>query len=85
MNALKLACIAALLMTASAEFAAAPPTKGHGLDLGAMDRKISPGDDFYDYANGTWMKNTPIPPDRSSYGVFVILDEQATERTSKLI
>jgi len=85
MNALKLACIAALLMTASAEFAAAPPAKGHGLDVAAMDKKIRPGDDFYDYANGMWMKNTPIPPDRSSYGVFTILDEKATVRTSNLI
>ena len=83
MNSLKLACAAIILMTVSADFAAAPPT--HGLDLKAMDKSVKPGDDFYNYANGTWMKVTPIPPDRSSYGVFSILDEKANKRTADRI
>ena len=39
-----------------------------GLDLAGMDRSVKPGDDFFDYANGTWLKQTEIPADRSSYG-----------------
>jgi len=85
MNALKLACATALLMTASLAITAAEPAAKHGLDLAGMDTSVKPGDDFYDYANGTWEKNTPIPPDRAAFGVFTILEEKANERTSKLI
>ena len=35
-----------------------------------MDRSAKPGDDFFEYVNGSWAKNTPIPADRSNYGVF---------------
>src|SRR5437763_5670435 len=85
MHSLKPVFAAALLLTGFIAPAATPPTKSHGLDLAAMDKSIKPGDDFYHYANGTWEKNTPIPPDGSSYGVFTILDEKANKRTSDLI
>src|SRR4029079_3411246 len=44
-----------------------------GFDLDAMDRSIAPGDDFFRYAGGTWLKTAQIPPDRSSWGSFDIL------------
>jgi len=72
-------------MTASLAITAAEPAAKHGLDLAGMDTSVKPGDDFYEYANGTWEKNTPIPPDRAAFGVFTILEEKANERTSKLI
>jgi putative endopeptidase len=81
MTSRKLA-FAAFLLTAFALTAAAP---NHGLDLAGMDKSVKPGNDFYAFANGTWTKNTPIPPDRAAFGVFSILDEKANERTSKLI
>ena len=31
----------------------------HGIDLGDMDRKVNPCDNFFDYANGTWRANNP--------------------------
>jgi len=34
----------------------------HGIDTSDMDRKASPCQDFYDFANGTWRANNPIPP-----------------------
>ncbi len=40
-----------------------------GLDMGAMDRSVDPGDDFYTYVNGTWQKNTVIPDDKAGLGV----------------
>ena len=57
----------------------------HGLDVAGMDKSVNPGDDFFHYANGGWLKATEIPPDRSSYGVFAMLDEVANRRTADLI
>ncbi|HEX9104209.1 MAG TPA: M13 family metallopeptidase [Polyangia bacterium] len=69
---------------ADAAHAAAPPPPS-GIDLAGMDRAVAPGDDFFAYANGAWMKTTEIPPDRSSFGVGAILDELTTKRTAELI
>jgi putative endopeptidase len=57
----------------------------HGLDLAAIDRSVLPGNDFFGYANGTWLKDTEIPPDRASYGVFEAIAELTAERTRELI
>ena len=40
------------------------------LDPKNMDTTIHPGDDFYKYANGKWMKNNPIPKEESEWGSF---------------
>jgi putative endopeptidase len=56
-----------------------------GLDVAGMDRSISPGDDFFAYANGAWLKSTEIPSDRSSYGVGAMLVELTNKRTADLI
>src|SRR5581483_3983373 len=55
-----------------------------GFDLNGMDRSVRPGDDFFRYSGGTWMKETPIPPDRSSWSPFFILRANA-ERDVKAI
>jgi len=47
-----------------------------GLFLDWIDRSVAPGSDFFRFANGTWLKNNPIPPDRSYFGVDTILDQQ---------
>jgi putative endopeptidase len=56
-----------------------------GLDVAAIDRSVVPGDDFFRYANGTWLKTTEIPPDRSSWGSGAVLVELTTKRTADLI
>jgi putative endopeptidase len=56
-----------------------------GFDAAGMDTSVAPGDNFYQYANGTWAKNTPIPPDKSNYGSFNILDDLSRERTRGII
>ena len=55
------------------------------IDLAGMDPSVEPGDDFYAYTNGRWMKSTQIPPDRSSFGTFTILEETVNKRTADLI
>jgi len=63
--------------------AAKPET--HGIAVDNMDSSVKPGDDFYDYANGNWIKRTEIPPDRSRIGVFSALDDLSNKRTLGLI
>jgi endothelin-converting enzyme/putative endopeptidase len=41
-----------------------------GLDVNAMDRTADACGDFYQYACGGWVRNNPIPPDRSSWSVY---------------
>jgi putative endopeptidase len=49
-----------------------------GFDTAGMDKSVAPGDDFFSYANGTWVKNTPIPPDKARYGLFDVLQDLST-------
>jgi len=46
------------------------------LEISNMDLAVNPGDDFYSYANGAWIKKTTIPEDKSRYGSFDILQEE---------
>ncbi|MGE4321874.1 MAG: M13 family metallopeptidase [Sphingobium sp.] len=57
----------------------------YGFDTAGMDPAIKPGDDFYHHANGGWAKATPIPADRSNYGVFNVLEDLSRERTRGLL
>ncbi|MGE5813216.1 MAG: M13 family metallopeptidase, partial [Acidobacteriota bacterium] len=49
------------------------------------DRSMAPGNDFFRYANGTWLKTAQIPPDRSSFGAFAVLADQAARDTRSLL
>ena len=62
------------------------PTYGtFGFDTAGMDKSVKPGDDFYDHANGSWAKNTPIPADKSNYGAFNTLDDLSRTRTKGIL
>jgi predicted metalloendopeptidase len=69
--------------TSPAETAVAQ--RAGGVDVAGMDRSVAPGDDFFRYANGTWVKTTEIPADRSSYGAGEVLTELTDRRTADLI
>ena len=71
--------------TKPAATANATTSAPHDIDRASMDTSVSPGDDFYHYANGAWLKNTEIPADRASYGVFDILVEESQQRTKGLL
>ena len=55
-----------------------------GIDTSWMDKSVVPGDDFFGYADGSWVKNTPIPADRSRIGGFYIADLQREKNTREL-
>ena len=67
----------------SAEMRRKPAT--HGINVANMDRSVTPGDNFYLYANGDWIKRTAIPADRAGIGVFSTLDDTANKNTAALI
>lgn len=46
------------------------PKQLKGFSVEYMDQSIKPGDDFYKYVNGTWLKNNPVPPEYSRWGAF---------------
>ncbi|WP_306600094.1 M13 family metallopeptidase [Geothrix sp. 21YS21S-2] len=56
-----------------------------GLDLQGMDRTKVPGDDFFAFANGAWLRAAAIPPDRSSTGVGTQLAELTALRTAAIV
>lgn len=55
-----------------------------GVMLDHIDRSVSPGADFFDFANGTWLRTVPIPPDRSSFGVQQMMIDEARLRQRSL-
>jgi putative endopeptidase len=61
------------------------PVLKSGLDLAGFDRSVRPQDDLYRFVGGTWLAKTEIPADRSNYGSFIILDDQAQEEVRALI
>ncbi|SRR5581483_4662013 len=67
----------------------APASSAHygpwGVDLAAMDRSVKPGDDFNRYVNGKWIDNTPIPPDKSSLGSFIVLRDLSDQRVRTIL
>src|SRR5437016_8881418 len=46
------------------------------IDPKNMDTSVKPGDDFFRYANGAWIKRTEIPPEYSRWGAFNELIER---------
>ena len=55
------------------------------VDVTLIDRSISPGDDFYRFANGTWLETYELPADKSAFGNFHELFEISQERVQSLI
>lgn len=55
------------------------------IDLANMDQKVSPGEDFYHFANGNWIKNNPLPAEYVQYGAFTEVYERNREQLKELV
>ncbi len=44
-----------------------------GIETSGFDTQVRPQDDFYHYVNGTWLRETKIPADKSNYGSFNVV------------
>ncbi|MDM7984549.1 MAG: M13 family metallopeptidase [Maricaulis sp.] len=71
--------------TAATETTAMADIGTWGFDVDGMDANYHPGDDFFRYANGTWLDNTTIPEDRSNYGMFTALAIEAEQQVQEII
>jgi putative endopeptidase len=80
-------CVALAACNKSATPNAPQAAKGteSGIELAAIDKSVSPGDDFNKYANGAWEKTAEIPADKSNVSVFSIINDRAQERKAELI
>jgi len=66
--------------------ATAKPVLGtFGIAVNNMDKSVKPGQNFFEYVNGTWLANTEIPADKSRYGSFNVLADEAEERVKAII
>ena len=71
--------------TAENKAASAAEIGAFGLALDDIDETVRPGDDFYAYVNGDWLKSYVIPDEYSSYGSFTVLAERSEERLKEIV
>ena len=77
--------LAGALAGAVPTLAAAPRYGSWGLELQDMDRSAKPGDGFFQYAEGTWLKNHPIPADKTAAGYNYDLPDEIELQVRKMV
>jgi putative endopeptidase len=95
MSTLNLKTKAALLLLCGAGFLTQPGmaqkspkaglTPDKFIDPANMDMSVKPGDDFYTYASGTWIKNNPVPAKETRWGSFNVLRDFNIEAVKNLL
>jgi len=61
------------------------PPKKKFIDPANIDVSVKPGDNFFLYANGVWLKNNPVPASKTRWGSFDELREQSSQRVKGLL
>jgi len=74
-----------LLTGVSKSAIAAPEIGPWGLHLNYVDRAIQPGEDFFRYSNGEWLKTAEIPPDRTSAGAGFEMVTRNEDRMKEIV
>ncbi len=77
--------VAVLCAVALAAASPSPRVPPWGVDLSYVDRAAKPGDDFYAYANGGWLKTAVIPPDRPAAGAGLEMTLENDARLKTII
>ncbi|PHR61544.1 MAG: peptidase M13 [Robiginitomaculum sp.] len=62
-----------------------PELGSFGIATAYMDLSVKPGDNFFLYVNGTWLKETEIPADKSNYGSFTALADRSEAQVRAII
>ncbi len=73
------------LLSVTVLFSSCQKTETSGIDLTHMDKNVRPQDDLYRFMNGTWLKEFEIPADKSSYGSFARLADEAQKNLRAII
>ena len=78
-----------ILLISAAAFAKpgdkVPKEKMKYIDKSNMDLTVKPGNNFYQYANGNWVKNNPVPASKTRWGSFDELREESSKRLQILL
>ena len=79
--------LATLLIGASLAFASCKNNTDSSsyFDTAGMDTSVHPGDNFFMYANGTWIKNSVIPDDQSGWGSFYTLYDENLKKMRTIL
>ncbi len=75
----------AVLFAGSAWAADTAPALTSGVETQFQDSTVRVQDDFYTHVNGTWMKNTEIPADKSAWGSFYVLRENSLNQLHTIV
>lgn len=90
MHSLLRALLLLALCSSPLAYAADPPPAKlkygtWGFDLSGADTSLKPGDDFFRYANGTWLAKTQIPPDKPAYSMRIIMTDFTEQRLREML
>src|SRR6266481_7125698 len=85
LSSLKSFLFLAFVVTLPAQTPAKPQYGAWGFDLAGADTKTKPGDDFFRYANGTWIDKTQIPPDKPAYSLRLAMTDLTEQRLHDLM
>jgi putative endopeptidase len=77
--------LAAVALTLTPGLALAQAPASNGVALADIDHTVKPGDDFYHYANGEWIKHAVMPADRSFVGGFSIAADRTDKRLTDIV
>jgi len=78
-------CAFSAMLSLTAVKAQKANTTEPGINVSYMNTKISPGEDFFRYVNGTWLDKTEIPSDRTSWGSFNELRQRTDDNSLAIL
>ena len=68
----------------AASTTAAPTTTKPDVVADHIDTSVKPGDDFFEFANGAWLKAHPIPPEESQWGIGQVVQDELYAKLRKM-